>query len=109
MLYLGGLVLEAVCEEFPVVAMRSWGPVLENSPSVGTFILFSLGKPLHMLLKLLQNEISGMKINVPLSVSGLACSQFPIVLLTGYYLRAGRLFLFQVWCESGVVILPGEQ
>lgn len=109
MLYLGGLVLVAVCKEFPVVAVWSWGPVLENSPSVGTFILFSLGKPLHMLLKLLQNEIGGMKISVPPSVSGLACSKFLIVLLTGYYLRAGMLFLFQVWYESGVVILPGEQ
>lgn len=94
MLYLGELILDAVREEFPVVAMRSWGTVLENSPSVGTFILFSLGKPLHMLLKLLQNEIDGMKIRVPLSVSGLACAQFQIVLLPGYYLRSGRLFLF---------------
>lgn len=109
MLYLGGLILDAVCEEFPGVAMRSWGPVLENSPPVGTFTLYSLGKPLHMLLKLLQNEIDGMKIRVPLSVSGLACSQFQMVLLTGCYLRAGRLLLFQVWDESGVVILPGEQ
>lgn len=109
MLYLGGLILDAVCEEFSGVAMRSWGPVLENSPPVGTFILFSLGKPLHMLLKLLQNEIDEMKTRVPLSVTGLACSQFQMVLLTGYYLRAGRLFLFQVWDESEVVILPGEQ
>lgn len=109
MLYLGGLILDAVCEEFPGVAMRSWGPVLENSPPVGTFILFSLGKPLHMLFKLLRNEIDEMKTRVPLSVTGLACSQFQMVLLTGYYLRAGRLFLFQVWDESGVAILPGEQ
>lgn len=62
-----------------------------------------------MLLKLLRNEIDGMKIRFPLSVTGLACSQFQMVLLTGYYLRAGRLFLFQVWDESGVAILPGEQ
>lgn len=83
--------------------------MLENSPSVGTFILFSLGKPLRMLLKLLQNEIDGVKIRISLAVSGLACSQFQIILLTGYCLRAGRLLLFQVWDESGVVILPREQ
>lgn len=51
MLYLGGLILDAVCEEFPGVAMRNWGPVLENSPPVGTFTLYSLGKPLKTSAK----------------------------------------------------------
>lgn len=52
MLCLGGLILDAVCKGFPVVGGRSWGPVLENNPSIVTFILFVTGKPLHTLLKL---------------------------------------------------------
>jgi hypothetical protein len=49
MFHLGGLILDAVCEGFPVVGVRTWGPMLEKKAlqCALSVLFFSLGKILH--------------------------------------------------------------
>lgn len=59
MLSLGGLIVDAVCEGFPVVGMRSWGPVLENGLSIGHVYSLFHWENLFTLLKLCEMRSIG--------------------------------------------------